>query len=100
MPPIPESLIELRAAILAGDVTPRAAAEAALARANSNASHNTYIALDAERVLRDADALPERFPAASKPLLYGLPVSLKDLFDLAGFPTSIGTRFYAAHNGI
>jgi Asp-tRNA(Asn)/Glu-tRNA(Gln) amidotransferase A subunit family amidase len=100
MPPIPESLSELRAAILAGEVTPRAAAEAALARANSNASRNIYIALDAERVLRDADELPSRFPGASKPLLYGLPVSLKDLFDLAGFPTSIGTRFYAARDGI
>ena len=99
MPPIPESLSELRDAILAGDVTPRAAAEAALARANSNASHNVYIAQDAERVLREADALPRRFPGTSKPLLYGLPVSLKDCFDLAGFPTSIGTRFYAAGNG-
>jgi aspartyl-tRNA(Asn)/glutamyl-tRNA(Gln) amidotransferase subunit A len=59
-----------------------------------------YIALDAERVLREADALPQRFPGASKPLLYGLPVSLKDCFDLAGFPTSAGTRFYAARDGI
>jgi Asp-tRNA(Asn)/Glu-tRNA(Gln) amidotransferase A subunit family amidase len=65
MPPIPESLEELRTAILRGDVTPRAAAEAALARANSNASHNVYIALDAERVLREADALPQRFQAAA-----------------------------------
>jgi Asp-tRNA(Asn)/Glu-tRNA(Gln) amidotransferase A subunit family amidase len=98
-PPIPESLNELRSAILAGEVTPRAAAEAALARANSNASRNVYIALDAERVQRAADELPQRFPGASKPLLYGLPVSLKDCFDLAGFPTSAGTRFYASRGG-
>jgi Asp-tRNA(Asn)/Glu-tRNA(Gln) amidotransferase A subunit family amidase len=100
MPPIPESLEELRTAILAGAVTPRVAAEAALARANSNASRNVYIALDAERVLREADALPQRFPGAFKPPLYGLPVSLKDCFDLAGFPTSAGTRFYASRSGI
>jgi len=100
MPPIPESLSELGAAISAGEVTPRGAAEAALARANSNASRNVYIALGAERVLREADELPLRFPGASKPLLYGLPVSLKDCFDLAGFPTSMGTRFYAARQGI
>ena len=31
---------------------------------------------------------------------YGLPVSLKDCFDLAGFPTTCGSRFYAEHNGI
>src|SRR6202167_1347012 len=100
MPPIPESLSELRSAILAGEVTPRATAEAALARANSNASRNVYIALDGERSWREADALPQRFPGPSKPLLYGLPVSLKDCFDLAGFPTSAGTRFYAARDGI
>src|ERR1700679_4158193 len=100
MPPIPESLSELRSAILAGEVTPRATTEAALARANSMASRNVYIALDAERVLREADELPLRFPGPSKPVLYGLPVSLKDCFDLAGFPTSMGTRFYAARDGV
>lgn len=97
---IPESLQELRSAILSGELTPRDTAEAALARANSNASRNVYIAQDAERVLREAEALPRRFPGNSKPLLYGLPVSLKDCFDLAGFPTSAGTRFYVSHSGI
>jgi Asp-tRNA(Asn)/Glu-tRNA(Gln) amidotransferase A subunit family amidase len=30
--------------------------------------------------------------------LYGMPVSLKDCFDLAGFVTTAGTKFYAQHN--
>jgi len=82
-----------------GDITPGAAANEALARANSNASHNVYIALDAEKVRDAADALPGRFPSDPKPLLYGVPVSIKDCFDAAGFPTTLGSRFYAERNG-
>jgi Asp-tRNA(Asn)/Glu-tRNA(Gln) amidotransferase A subunit family amidase len=90
----------LRDALARGDVTPRAAAEQALARANSNASRNVYLALDADAALREAETLPHRFSAKPKPPLYGLPISLKDCFDLGGFPTSCGSRFYAARNGI
>jgi Asp-tRNA(Asn)/Glu-tRNA(Gln) amidotransferase A subunit family amidase len=83
-----------------GDITPRAAAEEALARANSNASHNVYLALDVERARQDADTLPSRFPHAAKPLLYGVPVSIKDCFDVAGFPTTLGSCYYAERNGV
>src|SRR6202167_5560383 len=81
-----------------GNITPLPAAEAALARANSNASGNVYIALDSERVRQEADTLPQRFPPAAKPPLYGVPVSIKDCFDVAGFPTTLGSRFYAERN--
>jgi Asp-tRNA(Asn)/Glu-tRNA(Gln) amidotransferase A subunit family amidase len=81
-----------------GDTTPQAAAEEALARANSNASHNVYLALDAEKVRQEAGALPQRFPHAAKPLLYGVPISIKDCFDVTGFPTTLGSRFYAERN--
>ncbi len=96
-------LCELRAVLArlsAGEVTPREVAEQALARANSNAGKNVYIALDVERALREAEELPARFPGAAKPALYGLPVSLKDLFDLQGFPTSSGSRFYAERSEV
>jgi Asp-tRNA(Asn)/Glu-tRNA(Gln) amidotransferase A subunit family amidase len=83
-----------------GDITPRAALEETLARANSNASHNVYIALDAEKVREEADTLPRRFPPVAKPPLYGVPVSLKDCFDVAGFPTTLGSHFYAERNGV
>jgi len=86
--------------LAAGEVTPRAVVERALARANSNAGRNVFIALDAEKVLREAEELPTRFPGPEKPALYGLPVSLKDLFDLQGFPTSGGAKFYAERGGI
>jgi Asp-tRNA(Asn)/Glu-tRNA(Gln) amidotransferase A subunit family amidase len=91
---------ELREALVRGDVTPRAAAERALARVNSNAGRNVYLSLDADAVLREADALPRKFGSAPKPLLYGLPVALKDCFDLAGYPTTAGSRFYATRDGL
>jgi len=98
MPVQVSSLEVLRASLRSGAIMPRVVVEDALARANSNVGHNVYLALDAERALRDADELPARFPGANKPPLYGLPVSLKDCFDLAGFVTSLGSRFYARRN--
>jgi Asp-tRNA(Asn)/Glu-tRNA(Gln) amidotransferase A subunit family amidase len=88
----------LRDSLQSGAIAPRAALEHAMARANSNAGRNVYLALDAERALREAEQLPARFPGAKKPALYGLPVSLKDCFDLAGFVTTLGSRFYARRN--
>ncbi len=98
--PARSPLQQLREQLACGEITPRAAAEAALSRANSNASHNVYIGLSAEKVREEADALPRRFPQAAKPLLYGVPVSIKDCFEVAGFSTTLGSRFYAERNGI
>src|SRR5271163_351695 len=92
---------ELRSRILRDQLGPRAIAEDALAHANSNASRNVYLSLDRDWTLAEAAALPERVPTTGpQPLLYGLPISLKDCFDLAGFPTTCGSRFYAGHNGL
>ncbi|MFZ0882073.1 MAG: amidase, partial [Candidatus Acidiferrales bacterium] len=91
---------EFREALARGDITPRSAAEQALARANSNARRNVYLSLDADAVLREADALPHKFASMPKPPLYGFPIALKDCFDLAGYPTTGGSRFYADRNGI
>jgi Asp-tRNA(Asn)/Glu-tRNA(Gln) amidotransferase A subunit family amidase len=92
------SLSQLHAALQSGEITPVDAVDQHLARANSNSGQNVYIALDRERALRDAGELPRRFAGRAKPALYGLPISLKDCFDLAGFVTTAGTRFYAQHN--
>jgi Asp-tRNA(Asn)/Glu-tRNA(Gln) amidotransferase A subunit family amidase len=76
-------------------------AQEALARANSNASRNVYLALDRERLLAEAEALPSRFPdPAQRPLLFGVPIGVKDCFDVAGYPTTCGSHFYAEKNGI
>jgi Asp-tRNA(Asn)/Glu-tRNA(Gln) amidotransferase A subunit family amidase len=94
------SLSQLHAALQSGGITPLAAIEQHLARANSNSGHNVYISIDRERALRDADDVTRRFAGHAKPALYGLPVSLKDCFDLAGFVTTAGTRFYAQHSAL
>jgi Asp-tRNA(Asn)/Glu-tRNA(Gln) amidotransferase A subunit family amidase len=102
MPVLPERspVQQLSEQLACGDITPRATGEEALSRVNSNASHNVYLALDAEKVRGEADALPSRFAHAAKPLLYGVPVSIKDCFDVAGFPTTLGARFYSERNGV
>ena len=94
-------LQQLRDGLRTGRVLAAVAAAKALAQANTNAHKNVYISAEGPKVLREAENLPSRFPGESsaKPLLYGLPVSLKDCFDLAGFRTSCGTHFYAERNG-
>ena len=80
---------------------PAAPARAAFARANSNAGHNVYLAMDQERTLAEAEALSGSFlkPEERSPL-FGVPVAIKDCFDVAGFPTTCGSRFYAAKLGV
>jgi Asp-tRNA(Asn)/Glu-tRNA(Gln) amidotransferase A subunit family amidase len=76
-------------------------AQEALARANSNAGRNVYLTMDRERVLAEAQALVRRFPdPAQRPPLFGVPVGVKDCFDVAGYPTTCGSHFYAEKNGI
>jgi len=96
----PSPLEKLRASLLARETSPRALAEQALAKANQNAGRNVYLSLEKAWTLGEADRALEKFGADQKPPLYGLPVSLKDLFDLEGFRTSAGTRFYAQKNGL
>src|SRR6266705_1557691 len=98
-------LQKLRASLLAGEMSPRRLAEQALANANQNAGENVYLSLDKTWTLVEANRAREKFgagalPADDQPPLYGLPVSLKDCFDLQGFRTTAGTRFYAEKNEI
>jgi aspartyl-tRNA(Asn)/glutamyl-tRNA(Gln) amidotransferase subunit A len=93
-------LAQLRDRLLHGNAEPVEVAGGALARANSNADGNVYLALDRNWTLAEAAALPKRFPnPAQRPSLYGIPVSLKDCFNLAGFPTTCGSKFYAELHG-
>jgi Asp-tRNA(Asn)/Glu-tRNA(Gln) amidotransferase A subunit family amidase len=80
---------------------PVALAQEAFAHANSNAGRNVYLAMDQQRTLAEAEALDARFPEPEqRPLLFGVPIAIKDCFDVAGYPTTCGSRFYAAKNGI
>jgi Asp-tRNA(Asn)/Glu-tRNA(Gln) amidotransferase A subunit family amidase len=46
-----------------------------------------------ERLLKEAAELEERFPdPQDRPLLYGVPVGVKDIFRVDGFPTKAGSK--------
>jgi len=81
-----------------GETTPSAELEAALARSNANAHHNTYLAQNAGWSRAEAARL--RLDAMDSQPLWGVPVSLKDCFDLEGFATSCGSSFYKEAHGI
>ena len=95
-----------REALANGSVKPADLAEQALQCANRNAGKNTYLwrnpAWSMEEAARVA-AIPRstggRF-GDGRCNLWGVPVSVKDCFDLAGAPTSCGVKFYRDLNGI
>jgi Asp-tRNA(Asn)/Glu-tRNA(Gln) amidotransferase A subunit family amidase len=88
----------LRALYLRGDADPLTMLDACLSRSSANASHNTYLSQDGDWSRKEAASLePERIDEQP---LWGIPVSLKDCFDLAGFHTSCGSTFYRDQNGI
>jgi Asp-tRNA(Asn)/Glu-tRNA(Gln) amidotransferase A subunit family amidase len=50
-----------------------------------------------ERLLAQAEALQAHFPdPASRPPLYGIPVGVKDMFNVDGFPTQAGSQLPAS----
>ena len=87
----------LQAEYEAGRTSPTAEARRSLSRANGNAGRNTYIAMRPEWTEAEAERLPSRVAAGERLPLYGIPVALKDCFDLQGFATSSGSKFYAPH---
>jgi aspartyl-tRNA(Asn)/glutamyl-tRNA(Gln) amidotransferase subunit A len=105
MAPVPWSLKTLRRALSDDLQQPSALAEIALAQSNKNAGRNTYIWQDAEWTRTEAtraEAVPRGNGGPfgdGRSALWGLPVSVKDCFDLAGSPTTCGIHFYRDLNG-
>jgi Asp-tRNA(Asn)/Glu-tRNA(Gln) amidotransferase A subunit family amidase len=96
----------LRHSLASGALHPSALAEQALAQSNRNQGRNTYLWQDAAWTRAEA-ARVEAMPRISegpfaevRSALWGLPISVKDCFDLAGAPTTCGVRFYRDINGI
>ena len=92
------TLPELRTALSEGRATPESVLDTVLPRANSNRGNNVFLSLKPGRAWDDARAAEARFRNLPKPLLYGLPISLKDCFDLAGSQTTCGSRYYERQN--
>jgi aspartyl-tRNA(Asn)/glutamyl-tRNA(Gln) amidotransferase subunit A len=94
-----------RAALAAGSLSPSQLAESALANSNGSASRNTYIWQDeawtrAEALRAEAARSSSGGPFGDgRSALWGLPISVKDCFDLAGSPTSCGIHFYRDRDG-
>jgi Asp-tRNA(Asn)/Glu-tRNA(Gln) amidotransferase A subunit family amidase len=102
----PASIRALRSALANGITQPTRLANYALANSNQNPGRNTYLWQDPEWTRAEAERA-EAMPASEggafgdgRDTLWGLPISVKDCFDLAGAPTTCGVKFYRELNGI
>jgi Asp-tRNA(Asn)/Glu-tRNA(Gln) amidotransferase A subunit family amidase len=101
MTTISSPLASLREAVASSETDLHAVATQSAAKANSSTSHNSYLTLLINESLRRVEQLPSLFPNASaRPPLYGVPISIKDCFDVAGTVTTCGSRHYAQINPI
>ncbi len=94
MPPSP--LQQLQQSLREATTTPHQIAANSLAHSNTNANHNVYLAQNPADLAAQAASL-EALDPAQRPALYSIPISLKDCFDLRGYITTCGSRFYADH---
>jgi aspartyl-tRNA(Asn)/glutamyl-tRNA(Gln) amidotransferase subunit A len=88
-------LLQLAADLDAGRATSRSLVETALERiaADGGNGGHAFISVNAERARHEADAQDTlRRAGVTLSPLAGLPVSIKDLFDVAGEPTRAGSR--------
>jgi Asp-tRNA(Asn)/Glu-tRNA(Gln) amidotransferase A subunit family amidase len=96
----------IRRALANGKTRPVELAELALKNSNQNAGRNVYLWQDAAWT-KEESMHAEKMPRGrdetfgdGRGALWGLPISVKDCFDLAGAPTTCGTTFYRDRNGI
>jgi aspartyl-tRNA(Asn)/glutamyl-tRNA(Gln) amidotransferase subunit A len=87
------TLAVLAGRLRAGELSPREAVADSLQRIGRlNGTLNAFISVRADRALAEADAL-ERAP--SRGPLYGVPVAVKDVIDVAGERTTAASRILA-----
>jgi aspartyl-tRNA(Asn)/glutamyl-tRNA(Gln) amidotransferase subunit A len=88
-------LIELSGRLAAGQTTSRALIEESLARISDpqGEGRRAFLTVYAERACAEADAIDAaRKKGAALPRFAGIPLSIKDLFDVKGEPTRAGSR--------
>ncbi len=89
--------LETAAAIRAGKLSPHEAAENAIARIEKLDVHINAVAVcDFERALATAKAMDGKAPAGDQPLL-GVPMTVKESFNVEGLPTTYGFKDCAGH---
>ena len=85
------------AAIVAGKLTPTDACEAAIARIEAqDGAINAVVIRDFDRARAAAAGLTAKGPQPGQ-RLYGLPMTVKESFDVAGLPTSWGIADHAGN---
>src|SRR5690606_5249126 len=89
--------LEIAFAYRTGETTPTAMTEHLLERIAATRSSNIFISVVPERARAEAAAATARYregrPASP---LDGVPVAWKDLIDVAGAPTTGGSRLFSA----
>jgi Asp-tRNA(Asn)/Glu-tRNA(Gln) amidotransferase A subunit family amidase len=91
-------ITDIRQEVLDGELTARALAAVALEQANSSPAKNTYVSIDEADV---EEQLSAPNPATEeRRLLRGIPISVKDCFDVRGYRTSVGSKYYFEAGGI
>ena len=87
--------IETAAAIRRGEMSPYEAVEAAIARIEKDDAHiNAVVVTDFDRALDRARSLNAAKAGADQPL-FGVPMTIKESFDIAGLPSTWGHEEYA-----
>lgn len=91
------SLESLAHAVRTKQVSARELTETALDRIERlNPVYNAFVAVDAERALREAEAVDVRIAAGHDPgPLAGIPLGVKDLQDAIGYVTTHGSALHA-----
>lgn len=85
------SALALAAAIRAGETSARTEVEAAITRIEAgDAAINSVVVRDFDRARIAADAADARVKAGETAPLLGVPMTVKESFDVAGLPTSWG----------
>lgn len=85
------SAIQTAAAIAAGETSARAEAEAAIARIEAgDGAINAVVVRDFDRARAAADEADKAIAAGERRPLFGVPMTVKESFDIAGLPTSWG----------
>jgi aspartyl-tRNA(Asn)/glutamyl-tRNA(Gln) amidotransferase subunit A len=86
----PRTIADAAAALRAGTLTARALLDETVAAVDRHADvTNAFILIDAERARQDAERVDdERRRGVDRGPLHGIPISIKDLIDVAGWPTT------------
>ena len=88
------SLSRLANALAKGEVSPSQVVEAYLDALELHQDLNIYLSVRAEEAMADARALEKAGPRGA---LWGVPVGIKDIIDVAGAPTTAASKILASN---